>query len=71
MVRRLALALAAVLVCALTAAPAGARPFGYLPTPTDQLGVPGSPAGTEITPPGSLYTGSVELGFRFGPRLAP
>lgn len=50
---------------------AGAAPFGYLPTPTDQISIPGAASGTEITPSGSLYTGSAELGFRFGPRLAP
>jgi hypothetical protein len=35
------------------------------------MGVPGYPAGTEITPEGYLYTGSAEIVFRFGPRLRP
>lgn len=39
--------------------------------PTDQMGVPGYPAGTEITPEGYLYTGSAEISFRFGPRWRP
>jgi hypothetical protein len=37
-------------------------------SPTEQLGVPGFPAGTEITPEGYLYTGSTEIVFGYGPR---
>jgi hypothetical protein len=32
------------------------------------MGVPGYPAGTEITPEGYLYTGSAEIVFRYGAR---
>jgi hypothetical protein len=39
--------------------------------PTEQLGVPGYAAGTEITPEGYLYTGSAEIVWRFGPHLRP
>jgi hypothetical protein len=53
------------------AVPAGGRSFSFLTEPTDQLGVPGYVAGTELTPEGSLYTGWAELAFRFGPRLQP
>jgi hypothetical protein len=63
-------AVCAVLVLA-GAAPAFGRRFSFLTEPTDQLGVPGYVAGTEITPDGSLYTGWAELAFHFGPRLRP
>src|SRR5947209_19356160 len=56
-------------VLSLACGSASARPFSFLSRPTDQLGVPGYVAGTEITPSGSLYTGWAELEFRFGPRL--
>ena len=48
---------------------AGAAPYSFLLTPTDQMSVPGDPAGVEITPEGYLYTGHGELVFRLGPRL--
>ena len=35
------------------------------------MGVPGYPAGTEITPEGYLYTGSAEIVFRYGARQRP
>lgn len=65
---------AAVLVAAaLLAGPqptaAAGEPFSFLKTPTDQLAVPGHPAGVEITPEGHLYTGHTELVFMLGPRL--
>ena len=53
----------------IASGPASARPFSFLSQPTDQLGVPGYVAGTEVTPSGSLYTGWAELEFRFGARL--
>ncbi|MGI8802607.1 MAG: hypothetical protein ACR2KV_10610 [Solirubrobacteraceae bacterium] len=40
-------------------------------TPTDQLGVPGLFAASEVTPEGSIYTGYGELAFAFGSPLAP
>ena len=42
---------------------------GFLSQPTDQLGVPGSKAGGEITPEGDLYTGWAEYEPRFGTHL--
>ncbi len=42
---------------------------GFLSQPTDQLGVPGSLAGAEITPEGDLYTGWAEYEPRFGRHL--
>jgi len=67
---RLATALALVLAVALVAvAPAAARPYGFLATPTDQLAVPGDLAGFEITPEGFIYGGYGELEFRAGPKL--
>jgi hypothetical protein len=62
------LPLLAVLV---TPASASAAPWGFSRGPTDQLGVSGGSSGVEITPNGGLYTGWAELGFRYGPRLAP
>jgi hypothetical protein len=58
-------------VCCLVPGAAAAAPWSFIVTPTEQLGVPGYPAGTEITPEGYLYTGSAEIVFRFGPRLRP
>jgi len=56
----------------LAAAPAAiARPYSFITQPTDQIGVPGFAAATEITPEGYLYTGSAEIVLRFGPRLRP
>src|SRR4051794_37164478 len=52
--------------CAIPGA-AQAAPWSFIVTPTEQLGVPGYPAGTEITPEGYLYTGSAEIVFGFGP----
>ena len=56
----------------LLAAPVAARAAvpGFLAAPTDQLSVPGVAAGAELTPEGYVYTGSAELAFRYGPRLA-
>jgi hypothetical protein len=48
-----------------------AAPWSFIVEPTEQLGVPGYPAGTEITPEGYLYTGSAEIVFRVGARLRP
>jgi hypothetical protein len=61
----------ALMVAGLPAAAAGAAPYSFIARPTDQLGVPGFAAATEITPEGYLYTGSAETIFRFGPRLRP
>ncbi len=60
---------AAFTVMLVGVAPAHARPYGFLATPTDQLAVPGHVAGFEITPEGFLYGGYAELVFRAGPRL--
>jgi len=69
-VRSRLVTLAAALLATLAAAgPAGARPYGFLATPTDQLAVPGYVAGFEVTPEGFLYNGRGELVFRAGPRL--
>ncbi len=35
--------------------------YGYLVAPTDQLGVPGHPAGAAILPDGSIFTPSLEV----------
>src|SRR4051812_385260 len=69
--RRPALALLLFAVCALVPGTATAAPWSFIVEPTEQLGVPGYPAGTEITPEGYLYTGSAEVVFRYGPRLRP
>jgi hypothetical protein len=59
-------------VALLIAAPAAvAAPYSFLVAPTDQIGVPGYAASTEITPEGYLYTGSAEFVFRYGSRLRP
>jgi len=60
---------AAVAALLAIAAPAHARPYGFLATPTDQFAVPGHLAGFEVTPEGFLYNGYGELVFRAGPRL--
>jgi hypothetical protein len=67
----------AILSLAVTAgstvapARAAAQPFSFLATPTDQLGVPGLFAASEVTPEGDLYTGYGELTFELGTPLAP
>jgi hypothetical protein len=43
--------------------------FSFLATPTDQLGVPGLFAASEVTPEGDLYTGYGELTFELGSPL--
>src|SRR5215213_5398243 len=68
-VRRAALALLLFAVCLAVPGAATAAPWSFIVAPTEQLGVPGYPAGTEITPEGYLYTGSAEIVFRYGPRL--
>jgi len=70
-VRRAALALLLFAVCLAVPGAATAAPWSFIVAPTEQLGVPGYPAGTEITPEGYLYAGSAEIVFRFGPRLRP
>jgi hypothetical protein len=67
--RRPALTLLLFAVCCSVPGAAAAAPWSFIVTPTEQLGVPGYPAGTEITPEGYLYTGSAEIVFRFGARL--
>jgi hypothetical protein len=66
---RLAAVAVALLTALVVAAPAAARPYGFLATPTDQLAVPGEVAGFEVTPEGFVYGGYGELVFRAGPRL--
>ena len=67
--RRPALTLLLFVVCCALPGSAAALPWSFIVEPTEQLGVPGYPAGTEITPEGYLYTGSAEIVFRFGPHL--
>lgn len=67
--RLIALAVTVTAALTVTAAPAAARPYGFLVTPTDQLAVPGHLAGFEVTPEGFVYGGYGELVFRAGPRL--
>ncbi|MGD0478788.1 MAG: hypothetical protein ABSA42_01380 [Terracidiphilus sp.] len=47
------------------------QPFSYFSKPTDEIGVMGAEAGTEITPEGYLRTGFGELMFFAGPELEP
>jgi hypothetical protein len=68
-VRRTALTLLLFAACLGAPGAAAAAQWSFIVTPTEQLGVPGYPAGTEITPEGYLYTGSAEIVFGFGPRL--
>src|SRR3954470_23242217 len=68
-VRRPALTLLLAVLCCAFPAGAAAAPWSFIVSPTEQIGVPGYPAATEITPEGSLYTGSAEIVFRYGPRL--
>jgi hypothetical protein len=67
-VRRTALTLLLFAACCAVPGAAGAAPWSFIVEPTEQLGVPGYAAGTEITPEGNLYTGSSEIVFRYGPR---
>jgi hypothetical protein len=65
-VRRLAVtALVGLLLATASIAPAA--PYSFITEPTDQIGVPGFAAATEITPEGYLYTGSAEIVLRYGP----
>lgn len=59
------------LVAWMTAAggSAAAKPYSFIVAPTDQIGVPGHAAGTEITPEGYLYTGHGEFVFRYGAHM--
>jgi hypothetical protein len=65
----------AILVATLAGGSSAARaaspaePFSFLATPTDQLGVPGLFAASEVTPEGDLYTGYGELTFELGSPL--
>lgn len=45
------------------------QPFSYFSKPTDEIGVMGAEAATEITPEGYLRTGFTELMFFAGPDL--
>ena len=66
--RRTALTLLLCLSCLAAPAAAAAAPWSFIVEPTEQIGVPGFPAATEITPEGYLYTGSAEIVFRWGNR---
>src|SRR4051794_14481337 len=66
-VRRTTLAALLTAFCCAMAGVAQAAPWSFIVAPTEQLGVPGFPAGTEITPEGYLYTGSAEIVFGYGP----
>src|SRR3954454_19319076 len=70
-VRRPALTLLWLLPVCVRPASANAAPWSFIVQPTEQLGVPGYAAGTEITPEGYLYTGSAEIQWRYGPRMRP
>ncbi len=54
----------------IAATSAGAATTGFLSKPTDQIAVPGTAAGGEVTPEGDLYTGWAEYELRFGAKLA-
>src|SRR3954451_23017002 len=69
--RRPALTLLLFAACAVVPGTATAAPWSFIVAPTEQLGVPGYPAGTEITPEGYLYTGSAEIVFGYAPRYRP
>ena len=47
------------------------QPFSYFSKPTDEIGIMGAEAATEITPEGYLRTGFGELMFFAGPELEP
>jgi hypothetical protein len=51
-VRRTALTLLLFAACLGAPGAAAAAQWSFIVTPTEQLGVPGYPAGTEITPEG-------------------
>jgi hypothetical protein len=70
-VHRPALTLPLLALACLCPASAAAAPWSFIVQPTEQMGVPGYPAGTEITPEGYLYTGSAEIQWRYGPRMRP
>src|SRR3954452_12526349 len=70
-VRRASFATLVIAFCCVFAPSAVAAPWSFIVAPTEQLGVPGYPAGTEITPEGYLYTGSAEIAFGYGPRYRP
>jgi hypothetical protein len=69
--RRPALTLLLFAVCCAVPGSVSAAPWSFIVAPTEQLGVPGYAAGTEVTPEGYLYTGSAEYAFRYGPSLRP
>ena len=66
--RRTALTLLLASACLVLPTAAAAAPWSFIVEPTEQIGVPGFPASTEITPEGYLYTGSAEVVFRWGNR---
>src|SRR4051794_18322336 len=70
-VRRASFATLVIALCCVFAPSAVAAPWSFIVAPTEQLGVPGYPAGTEITPEGYLYTGSAEIVLGYGPRYRP
>jgi hypothetical protein len=70
-VRRPALTLLLVVLAWAVPASADAAPWSFIVAPTEQIGVPGYAAATEITPEGYLYTGSAEITFQVGARLRP
>ncbi|SPE24343.1 hypothetical protein SBA5_450007 [Candidatus Sulfotelmatomonas gaucii] len=47
------------------------QPFSYYSKPTDEIGVMGAEAATEVTPEGYLRTGFEELMFFSGPEFEP
>ena len=68
-VTALAAALPTGSAAAATKAPAfqaPPRPYSFLLNYTDQIGVPGFPGGTALTPQSDLYTGYAELSLRVG-----
>src|SRR4051794_21459083 len=69
--RRVALTLVLFAACCALPGAVAASPWSFIVAPTEQIGVPGYPAGTEITPEGYLYTGSAEIVWRVGPHLRP
>ncbi|MBA2505851.1 MAG: hypothetical protein H0V29_07890 [Thermoleophilaceae bacterium] len=50
-------------------AAAGAEPWSFVKTQTDQLGVPGYVAGGQLTPEGNIYTEIAEMGWNHGRSL--
>lgn len=47
------------------------QPFSYFSKPTDEIGIMGAEAATQITPEGYLRTGFAELMFFSGPDMQP